>query len=114
VVNLPAGGPVTVSSSNDPLATAVEVLVFAGITVVVSAGNDGPRPSSITSPGSDPYVITVGAIDDSGTATVSDDAIASWSSQGPSAIDVAAEPDLVASGRQGGSIREDRRDLNQE
>src|SRR5207249_9843770 len=57
VVNLSAGGPVTVSYTADPLATAVEVLVFAGITVVVSAGNEGPAPSTITSPGSDPYVI---------------------------------------------------------
>src|SRR5207245_9088766 len=50
VVNLSAGAPVTVSYNNDPLAMAVEVLVFSGITVVVSAGNDGPSGSSITSP----------------------------------------------------------------
>jgi len=49
VVNLSAGAPVTVSYNNDPLAMAVEVLVFSGITVVVSAGNDGPSGSSITS-----------------------------------------------------------------
>ena len=114
VVNLSAGAPVTVSYSNDPLATAVEVLVFAGITVVVSAGNDGPRPSSITSPGSDPYVITVGAIDDSGTATASDDAIASWSSQGPTAIDGLAKPDLVAPGRKVVSLRSAGSTLDQE
>jgi len=105
VVNISAGAPVTVSYSNDPLAAAVEVLVFAGITVVVSAGNDGPRPSSITTPGSDPYVITVGAIDDNGTATTTDDATASWSSQGPTALDGLAKPDLVAPGRKIVSLR---------
>jgi serine protease AprX len=105
VVNLSAGAPVTVSYSNDPLAAAVEVLVFAGITVVVSAGNGGPGASTITTPGSDPFVITVGAIDDNGTATLADDAIAWWSSQGPTAIDGFAKPDVVAPGRKIVSLR---------
>jgi serine protease AprX len=105
VVNISAGGPATVSYRNDPLATAAEVLVFAGITVVVSAGNHGPKESTITSPGSDPFVITVGAIDDSGTATTADDAIASWSSVGPTPVDGLAKPDLVAPGRKVVSLR---------
>ena len=114
VVNLSAGAPVTVSYADDPLAAAVEVLVFAGVAVVVSAGNDGPRPSSITSPGSDPYVITVGGIDDNGTATTADDAIASWSSQGPTAIDGLPKPDLVAPGRKVVSLRSPGSTLDQE
>src|SRR2546426_3369137 len=114
VVNLSAGGPVTVSYTNDPLATAVEVLVFAGITVVVSAGNDGPTQSSITSPGSDPYVITVGGVDDNGTATTADDALASWSSRGPTAIDGLAKPDLAAPGRKVVSLRSVGSTLDQE
>jgi len=105
IVNLSAGAPATVSYTDDPLATAVEVLVFAGLTVVVSAGNAGPTPSSITTPGSDPYVITVGAIDDNGTATTADDAVASWSSRGPTAIDGLAKPDLAAPGRKVVSLR---------
>lgn len=105
VVNLSAGGPVTVSYREDPLATAAEVLIFAGIAVVVSAGNHGPKESTITSPGSDPFVITVGAIDDSGTAATDDDALASWSSQGPTPIDGLAKPDLVAPGRKIVSLR---------
>ena len=87
VVNLSAGGPSTTSYRDDPLAAAAEVLVFAGITVVVSAGNEGPQARTITSPGSDPYVITVGGIDDNGTATTADDALASWSSRGVTPID---------------------------
>jgi serine protease AprX len=105
VVNLSLGAPVTVSYSDDPLAAAVEVLVFAGITVVVSAGNSGPAASSITTPGSDPFVITVGAIDDNATATLADDLLASWSSQGPTAIDGLAKPDVVAPGRKIVSLR---------
>jgi serine protease AprX len=105
VVNVSAGGPVNVSYTADPLATAVEVLVFAGITVVVSAGNGGPGPSTITSPGSDPYVITVGGIDDNGTATTADDAVALWSARGPTAVDGLAKPDLAAPGRRVVSLR---------
>jgi serine protease AprX len=105
VVNLSAGAPVTVSYRDDPLATAVEVLVFAGITVVVSAGNAGPKKSTITSPGSDPYVITVGGIDDNGTATRADDALASWSSRGVTRIDGLMKPDLAAPGRNVVSLR---------
>jgi serine protease AprX len=100
VVNISAGAPVTYSYRYDPLATAVEVLVFAGITVVVSAGNEGPKRSTITRPGNDPYVITVGGIDDNATATTADDSLASWSSRGPTRIDGVAKPDLVAPGRQ--------------
>ena len=105
VVNLSLGARATTSYVDDPLATAVEVLVFAGIAVVVSAGNDGPSPSTITTPGTDPYVITVGGIDDNGTATTADDALAAWSSRGPTPIDGLAKPDLVAPGRKIVSLR---------
>ena len=105
VVNLSAGGPTTTSYRDDPLATAAEMLVFAGITVVVSAGNEGPAVRTITSPGNDPYVITVGGIDDSGTATTADDALASWSSRGVTSVDGLAKPDLVAPGRRIVSLR---------
>ncbi len=42
------------------MATAAEVLNFAGVTVVVSAGNTGPYAGTVTTPATDPYVITVG------------------------------------------------------
>jgi serine protease AprX len=105
VVNLSAGGPATTTYRDDPLAAAAEVLVFAGITVVVSAGNEGPHERTITSPGTDPYVITVGGIDDGGTATTVDDALAPWSSRGLTAIDGLAKPDVVAPGRKVVSLR---------
>ncbi len=114
VVNLSAGGPVTMSYRDDPLATAAEVLVFAGIAVVVSAGNEGPKERTITSPGTDPYVITVGGIDDSGSATLDDDALASWSSRGITPVDGLAKPDLVAPGRKIVSLRSPGSTLDQE
>jgi serine protease AprX len=114
VVNLSAGGAATTTYRDDPLASAAEVLIFAGITVVVSAGNEGPKERTITSPGTDPYVITVGGIDDNGTATTDDDALASWSSRGVTPIDGLAKPDLVAPGRKVVSLRSPGSTLDQE
>ena len=105
VVNMSLGATTAVSYRQDPLATAVEVLTFAGVTVVVAAGNAGPGDSTITTPGDDPYAITVGALDDSGTAASADDVLAPWSSRGPTSVDGIAKPDLVAPGRKMISLR---------
>ena len=82
---------------------AVEAAWKAGIVVVVAAGNNGRyRPTNgyatVTSPGNDPYVITVGAMKTMGTPTRVDDLIASYSSKGPTAIDHIVKPDIVAPG----------------
>src|SRR5580692_6978398 len=105
VINLSLGRPVFESYTNDPLCQAVEAAWKAGIVVVVAAGNDGRDNSegtngymTITAPGNDPYVITVGAMKTEGTPTRTDDLIASYSSKGPTAIDHIVKPDLVAPG----------------
>ena len=107
VMNLSLGRPVFESYTQDPLCQAVEAAWKAGITVVVSAGNDGRDNSygnegygTINAPGNDPYVITIGAMRNMGTATRGDDLIASYSSKGPSAVDHVVKPDLVAPGNQ--------------
>jgi subtilisin family serine protease len=56
------------------------------------------RPGSITSPGNAPWVLTVGATDDQGTALRTDDTLASFSSRGPTHIDGFMKPDIVAPG----------------
>src|SRR5262249_2723783 len=53
---------------------------------------------AITAPGNAPWVITVGASSSQGTLTRKDDTVADFSSHGPTAINFAAKPDIVASG----------------
>ena len=103
VINLSLGRPVFESYTVDPLCQAVEAAWQAGIVVVVAAGNMGRYPdtngyATITAPGNDPYVITVGAMKPMGTPDRSDDLIASYSSKGPTLFDHVVKPDLVATG----------------
>ncbi len=79
-----------VDEMTDPLVLGVNALVRMGISIVVAAGNSGPRPGSITSPGTSPFVITVGSINAKGE-------VPAFSSRGPTAMG-AIKPDLVAPG----------------
>lgn len=107
VMNLSLGRPATVSYKADLLCQAVERAWKAGIVVVVAAGNHGRLDpagnkgyGTITAPGNDPYVITVGAVKTAGTVSRTDDVIASYSSKGPTQVDRIVKPDLVAPGNQ--------------
>jgi len=78
---------------------AVERLWHDNIVVVAAAGNLGAAEDAVWyAPGNDPYVITVGCLDDNGTANTSDDSLCPISSRGVTE-DGFAKPDLVASGR---------------
>jgi serine protease AprX len=98
VLNLSWGTASTQDPSSDPLNYAVQRLWKQGIVVVVAAGNSGPTAGTITKPGDDPMIITVGAFNDAGTGALADDEGVSWSSTGPTAHGL-AKPDVVASGR---------------
>jgi subtilisin family serine protease len=104
VVNLSVGAAVTESYRTDPLARAVKRVVDVGVVVVCAAGNLGKNAlratqyGGITAPANAPWVLTVGAYSHEGTIARSDDVIAGYSSRGPTAIDFAAKPDLVAPG----------------
>ncbi len=97
VINLSMGRGIYESYKLDPLCQAVEKAWKNGIVVVVAAGNNGRYQTTngyatVTSPGNDPYVITVGAMKPMGTPTRTDDLIASYSSKGPTALDAVAKP----------------------
>lgn len=95
VVNLSLNSSVAESYHTSPLDAAVEILWFNKIVVVTSAGNRGD--GAIYPPANDPFVITVGAVDDKGTNSLSDDVMASFSVYGQTS-DGVKKPDLVAPG----------------
>jgi subtilisin family serine protease len=80
------------STGLDPLSLAVnELTASAGVLFVASAGNSGPRATTIGAPGSADAALTVGAVDRR-------DRLAEFSSRGPRLLDHAIKPDLVAPG----------------
>ncbi|HEY6794215.1 MAG TPA: S8 family serine peptidase [Kineosporiaceae bacterium] len=97
VVNLSLSSASPVPYQVDPLNQALRALWRTGITVVVPAGNGGPAPGSVESPGNDPVLLTVGAVDEHGTALRDDDSVPGFSGRGPTRQSV-AKPDLVAPG----------------
>jgi serine protease AprX len=106
VLNLSVGSNVAAPAEYDPIAQAVEFAWKHGITVVCAAGNEGDfGPGGVTSPGNDPYVITVGASDTGQTPGTGDDVMTTYSSVGPTLFDEYAKPDVVAPGNHLISIR---------
>ena len=100
VLNLSISALQTTPYFIDPLNRAVEPAWKAGIVVVAAAGNEGSAAESISVPGNDPYVITVGAVDGRRTPGYwKDDLIPPWSASGPT-LDGFIKPDLLAPGAQ--------------
>ena len=89
VINLSLGSPGPCDGT-DALSAMCDAAVKAGVVVCAAAGNDGPAPGTIGSPGCAREVITVGASDDY-------DQVASFSSRGPTA-DGRVKPDILFPG----------------
>jgi serine protease AprX len=104
VVNVSVGARVNESYWTDPLTLAAKAVVEKGVVVVAASGNFGKnllgnvQYGAITAPANAPWVLTVGASSTEGTLTRRDDVMANFSSNGPTHIDFAAKPDLVAPG----------------
>ncbi|MEM1156185.1 MAG: S8 family peptidase, partial [Pseudomonadota bacterium] len=82
----------------DPINQALMRAWASGITVVAAVGNSGPDLMTVGSPGNLPFIITVGAVSDSGTAeTRDDDYIPEFSARGPTPSGH-VKPDVVAPG----------------
>jgi len=103
VINLSFGARALLPYRLDPMSAAVEIAWRRGLVVVAASGNGGPQGGTVETPGIDPYVITVGATDDRGTLSRSDDLLAWFSAWG--SADSNAKPDLVAPGRRLVSLR---------
>ncbi|MEP6903135.1 MAG: S8 family peptidase [Actinomycetota bacterium] len=115
VLNMSLGTPPKDSYLNDPLCKAARRAYNAGILVVASAGNNGKDASGnklygyINSPGIEPSVMTVGAVNTYGTDARTDDTVTTYSSRGPTRgytvsatgvrnYDNLIKPDIVAQG----------------
>jgi subtilisin family serine protease len=87
VINLSLGGS---GNPDDPGSRALDHATEAGIVVCVASGNSG-RYHAISSPGTSRQAITVGAVN-------SNDAVASFSSRGPTPKDLTMKPEIGAPG----------------
>jgi serine protease AprX len=99
VLNLSLGHPVYEPAAQDPLVQAVDAVWDAGVVVVCSAGNSGREGhGTISSPCNSRKVITVGALNDRNTIESTDDTVTTYSSRGPTRLDLVAKPDILAPG----------------
>ena len=98
VLNVAFSFPATSFYWEDPINQALMRAWDNGITVIAPAGNGGNKNMTVGVPGNNPYVITVGAMDDNRTPVdTSDDIVASFSSFGPT-VEGFMKPELLAPG----------------
>ncbi len=95
VVNISLGGPPFPSDGSDALSYLCNAAVDQGVVVCAAAGNLGPAGHTVGSPGAAAKAITIGASE--GDPSDSADAVARFSSRGPTA-DGRAKPDLLFPG----------------
>lgn len=98
IVNISVGAkPDLEQKQKKRLVLGAESLWDAGITVVASAGNDGPQKGSVASPGDSRKIITVGAYEEIRRGKVCTGQRWKYSGRGPSDACI-VKPDLVAPG----------------
>ena len=79
------------SDGRDPVCLYINYLSEMGIVTCIAAGNGGPSPMTVGSPGAAEWALTVGGVNTSGK-------ILRWSSRGPT-LDRRIKPDASAPGQ---------------
>lgn len=98
VVNISVGTTAKESlDENSLLVQGVNAVWDSGIIVVVAAGNNGPGPMTISTPGISRKVITVGSSDDNVSVEVFGSKTKNYSGRGPTPYCI-KKPDIVAPG----------------
>ncbi|MGI5486990.1 S8 family serine peptidase [Microtetraspora malaysiensis] len=93
VVSMSIGGGAG-ADGTDPMAMAVnELTAKTGVLFTIAAGNDGPGPTTVGTPGAADAALTVGAVD-------SADAVTDFSSRGPRGGNGGLKPEITAPGFQ--------------
>ncbi len=97
VINMSLGEP-EIEPSRDIVVQALAAAARAGVVPVVAAGNDFDEfgRGSVSSPGSAPDAITVGAV--TTTRGGAEDVVASFSSSGPTPLSLRLKPEVSAPG----------------
>ncbi|HKM05248.1 MAG TPA: S8 family peptidase [Lachnospiraceae bacterium] len=80
----------------DKLIAAIELAWYSGMVVVTAAGNNGPKPMTISPLGASRKVITVGC-HDGGYVSKNGSSCDEYSGRGPSKFEI-KKPDIVAPG----------------
>lgn len=94
IINISVGGAAQEQEGSSRLLRAVEEAWNAGFVVCAAAGNQGPKPYSITVPGTSAKIITVGSSDD---RPGEESGKALYSGQGPT-LSCICKPEVVAPG----------------
>ena len=101
VVNMSLNSTLEQSYNDSPLNAAAEILWLNNIVVIASAGNKGPQGGPNTAnaaPANDPFIITVGATNENGTADPGNDTTTPFSAFGTT-MDGYVKPDVMAPGK---------------
>ncbi len=96
-INMSFGSKAQESYTHDPLCRATSIAWNKGLVVCAAAGNAGPGPKTIDTPGINPKIITVGNVDNHQTTDFQDDNLNRHSSRGPT-LDNIPKPNLLAPG----------------
>jgi len=94
IINMSVG---TARESSGLIVKAAERAWDMGIAVCAAAGNDGPAPGTITSPGTSRKIITVGTSDDNAAVSIWGNQKVNFSGRGPTK-DCIHKPDILAPG----------------